>query len=103
VSKLCCPICWELLDILGDERPSLRGSHSTIYPVELPGWIPPEIVEELEKRLQKHLHDEIEIMLSGVAEQPATIRRNRHATHESESNISIASSAHSTHDFEDDD
>ena len=70
VSKLCCPVCWELLALLGDEKPlSLRGSHSTIYPVELPKWLPPEIVDKMDKRFLNHLREEIEIMLNG-AEQP---------------------------------
>ena len=49
VSKLCCPVCWELLVLLGSEIPlseSFRGSHSTIHPVELPEWLPYKIKEE---------------------------------------------------------
>jgi hypothetical protein len=71
VSNLCCPVCWELLALLGRETAiSFRGSHSTIYPVELPEWLPYEIVEEMKKRFQKHLRKEIEIMLDGAAERP---------------------------------
>lgn len=89
---------------MGDEKPlSLRGGHSTIYPVELPSWLSSEIVDKMNKRFQGYLREEIEIMLNG-AEQPDSgqvTRRNRHVSHESESNISIASSTNSTNDLED--
>jgi hypothetical protein len=100
VSKLCCPVCWALLMLMGDERPILlRGSHSSVYPVELPDWLPPGIVDRMHKLFQTHLREEINIMMKGP-EQPAT-RRNRHASHESESNFSVASSTNSTYDLED--
>lgn len=90
VSKLCCPVCWELLSMLNEENPlKLRGHHSTIYPVELPQWLPSQIVDKMNALFQNHLRQEIEIMLQG-AEEGAT-KRNRHVTHESESNISVAS------------
>lgn len=100
-SKLCCPVCWELLEILRKDSENalpllLRGHHSTIYPVELPKWLPDEIVVEMNERFQKHLRQEIEIMLLG-AEQRA---RSRHVTHESESNISVASSTNSAYELE---
>jgi len=91
VSKLCCPVCWELLSMLNEEKPlKLRGHHSTIYPVELPQWLPSQIVDKMNALFQNHLRQEIEIMLQG-AEEGATIQRNRHVPHESESNISVAS------------
>jgi hypothetical protein len=102
VSKLCCPVCWALLTLLGDEKPlSLRGSHSSVYPIELPDWLPHEIVDKMHKLFQNHLREEIIIMMNGPElEQPAT-RRNRHASHESESNFSVASSTNSAHNLED--
>jgi hypothetical protein len=110
VSKLCCPVCWELFKLLGlEESLSLRGSHSTIYPVELPSWLPSEIVEEMYKLFLNHLRQEIEIMLEGDSadpdsEQPVQVtQRKGHASHESESNISIASTANSTNGWEDND
>jgi hypothetical protein len=78
----------------GEGRRSLRGRHSVIYPVELPTWIPSGIVEKLTERFQNHLRQEIEIMLQ-AAEKKTTLRKgiqeNRHVSHESESNISVAS------------
>jgi hypothetical protein len=77
---------------------SFRGSHSTIYPVELPEWLPYEIVEEMKKRFQKHLREEIEIMLDGATtKQPVARQRNRgHVPHESVSSIT-SSNASSNH------
>jgi hypothetical protein len=67
VSELCCPVCWELLTILTEETPlALRGCHSMIYPVELPKWLPSEVVDEMNERFQNHLRQEIEIMLQGA-------------------------------------
>jgi len=100
VSKLCCPVCWALLAVLADKKPlSLRGSHCSFYPVELPVWLPPEIVDNMHKLFQNHLREEITIMLN-APEQPAT-QQNRHASHESESNFSEASSTNSTYNLED--
>lgn len=92
VSKLCCPVCWELLAILGKENPLLlRGRHSTIYAVELPKWLPSEIVDEMNERFQIYLRREIKIMLDGAKQKADFQVRHRHTTHESESNISVAS------------
>jgi hypothetical protein len=101
VSKLCCPVCWELLELLGRDQPiSLRGRHSTIYPVELPKWLPPEIVDKMNERFQRHLGQEIRIMLKGAQQLEGVTTRNRHVSHESESNISVASTNFSV-DLED--
>jgi hypothetical protein len=83
----------------GRETPiSFRGSHSTIYPVELPEWLPYEIVEVLKERFQKHLREAVEIMLKGATtKQPVAPQRNRgHVTQESVSSIT-SSNASSTH------
>ena len=70
VSKLCCPACWDYLDILfklekcGGETKmyKIRGRHSTVYPVQLPSWSRPEVVQELIKRFGKYLHKELDTM-----------------------------------------
>jgi len=41
VSKLCCPSCWEFLEILRDDRSgygqyAVRGCHSALFPIQLP-------------------------------------------------------------------
>ena len=90
MSKLCCPVCWELLNIINGEGQelSLRGYHSVIYPVELPLWLPSRIVDKLTERFKDHLRMEVQIMLEGAK---GTAQKSRHSTHESESNISVAS------------
>jgi hypothetical protein len=53
VSKLCCPVCLHLLGMLR-RLPSdfiIRGDHSTLYPVELPPWLPEDILAQM---LQKY-------------------------------------------------
>jgi len=92
VSKLCCPVCWKLLAILGQENEnplSVRGCHSTIYPVTLPQWLPDHVVEQMDKEFRTHLGEELSIMLRAAGR-----KRAGHAPHESESNISVASSSH---------
>jgi hypothetical protein len=101
VSRLCCPVCWKLLAILSENEPlqfCLRGSHTTISPIELPRWIPNDVVSKMIEHFQKSLLQEIEIMLKAArADQGAnTIRQGRHATHMSESNISVASTTNYT-------
>jgi hypothetical protein len=63
-----------------------------IYAVELPGWIPSNIVNQMNEHFQNSLRQEIEMMLQ-EAEQDVgpNIRQKHHATHMSESNISVAS------------
>ena len=66
VSKLCCPVCWKLLGLLNseDEPPlSFPNYHSTVYPVELPLWLPAHIVEKLTKEFQDRLREELCTML----------------------------------------
>jgi hypothetical protein len=107
VSKLCCPVCWELLKILNDDGPQLSfpGCHPTIYPVELPEWLPPPIVDKMTGLFKGYLRRELNFMVQGVEEkklrssQDAVIQKKHHVSHESESNISVAST---TRDSDDD-
>jgi hypothetical protein len=65
VSKLCCPVCHELLNILRGETKSMtkaldtRGNHPRLYLVDLPPWLPKEIVEKMVKRFQQYLVTEL--------------------------------------------
>lgn len=53
VSKLCCPVCWELLSILEGKPPSVtRGRHSTLYFQHLPSWLPRQVLEKMLKRFR---------------------------------------------------
>jgi hypothetical protein len=58
VSKPCCPACWDLMDVLrGREKDHflVHSRHSTVYPVELPLWLPKDACQEMVFRFQKHL------------------------------------------------
>lgn len=78
VSKLCCPICWEFLQILrGDTRDFIvRGYHTSLYPVELPSWLPEHVLTDMVKRFERHLRRELDIFLQtppgGHRDVPAT-------------------------------
>jgi hypothetical protein len=101
VSRLCCPVCGELLAILNENGPQLSfpNCHSTIYPIELPSWLPDGIVEQLTAKFQQHLRNELTIMVKGNLNATKQTKKH-HASHESESNISVAST---NRDDDDDD
>jgi hypothetical protein len=63
VSKLCCPVCWELLRILrkGDNF-HVDGYHKTLTQVELPEWLPLEIVVKLTARFEEILLRQIKTL-----------------------------------------
>jgi hypothetical protein len=66
VSELCCPVCWELLNILrGQDKEALkvRGYHTTLFPVELPRWLPRKVLAALFERFQKHLAVEVKKLI----------------------------------------
>jgi hypothetical protein len=101
VTRLCCPACWKLLTILCEDEPplSLRGCHTQVFALELPGWIPAGIVEKMNAHFQNSLRQELETMMSNEAEHEAQaeteakIRQKGHFSHLSESNISVASTS----------
>jgi hypothetical protein len=73
VSKPCCPVCWELIKLLRNDKSTdfhLDGHHKTLSQVELPEWLPVQIVEELTARFENILLTQIETL---------TPRRKRHA------------------------
>jgi hypothetical protein len=66
VSRLCCPACWELLRNLRDSEENLwvLGHHSTLFPVELPDWLPTEVLQKMALQFRKYLSDILQ-QLSG--------------------------------------
>jgi hypothetical protein len=74
VSKLCCPLCWDLLGDLQIERFNVRGYHSVLTPVELPGCIDSNMAERLLTVLQRRLITEIGLFLT--AKKKSMHRRN---------------------------
>ena len=66
VSKLCCPVCWELLKILRNDDSTnfhVDGHHKTLFQVELPDWLPLKIVVKLTARFEKILLDQIRTLV----------------------------------------
>lgn len=65
MSKLCCPVCWELLKVLRDktETFNVRGRHCTISPIDLPAWLPKADVREMITRFRFHLKAEVVSMM----------------------------------------
>lgn len=104
VSKLCCLVCWLLMIILrGDsENYKVRGYHTTVYPVELPNWLPEDILEKIVVEIEILLCNEITLMMR----EEAMIAQNSKASVEPSSrshgrNPSIEStSLMSTHSAE---
>ena|ERR1700692_3294257 len=95
VSKLCYPMCEQLLDILRDGKLGVfmvRGYNSTVSPVELPPWLPAAQVQEMVNRFRKLLLTEVSIFMNTVIGE-STIRTKTH-THSSstKSNVSFSSS-----------
>jgi hypothetical protein len=65
ISKLCCPACWELIDILRGKtkRFNVRGRHPTLYPVELPAYLSQQVLSEMITRFKEFLYNEIDVMM----------------------------------------
>ena len=66
VSKLCCPVCSELLDLLRDGTHTFHidGHHHTLVQVELPIWLPLDIVVKLTAKFEKILGNQIGNLMS---------------------------------------
>jgi hypothetical protein len=67
VSKLCCPVCWELLQIMRADpglKPTdfaVQGYHTRFYPVDLPEWLPVGVIDQMVKRFKGYLERELQI------------------------------------------
>ena len=60
VSKCCCPVCWELLKIMGSEDNfHVEGYHKSLFQLELPDWLPEKIVARLTIRFEDILKQQI--------------------------------------------
>ena len=63
VSKLCCPVCWELLRILGSNTSTaMCGRHSTLHFLHLPTWLPDHVVAALLQRFRTFASEELHKM-----------------------------------------
>jgi hypothetical protein len=61
VSKFCCPVCWELLNVLNKTNKKVqfvvRAHHSNIYPVCLPPLLPDNVLEMMIRIFGKRLYE----------------------------------------------
>jgi hypothetical protein len=63
VSKFCCPVCWELLQVLNDLNKNVefvvRAHHSHLYPVCLPPCLPNCVLEKMIKCFREKLYKKL--------------------------------------------
>jgi hypothetical protein len=66
VSKLCCPVCSELFNLLRDDSDAFHidGHHHTLFQVELPIWLPLDIVVKLTAKFEMILGNQLGDMMS---------------------------------------
>ncbi|KAF8330281.1 hypothetical protein F5887DRAFT_986545 [Amanita rubescens] len=65
VSKLCCPVCWDLLSILQNQRSKkglpknlfVHGRHPTLHEVDLPDWLPSDVLTAMVNWYESKLYE----------------------------------------------
>jgi hypothetical protein len=97
VSRLCCPVCRAFFEILKDKKmvcnPMIRGSHSNLFPVQLPTWTPLKIRKKMEEQFLGYLRDELVEMMNPPPLTPLPLlTRGSHRHSMSESAVSSSSS-----------
>ena len=65
VCKLCCPTCMELFHVLRNgvqiqENLWVRGHHSTVFLVELPDWLPADVLQDMVLWYRQHLSEALQ-------------------------------------------
>jgi hypothetical protein len=72
VSKLCCPVCWDLLRFMRGHRKTLqvRGRHPIISPVELPPWIPKPLLILMVQVYAGYLNEQLRFMVDNIDSPP---------------------------------
>jgi len=89
VSKLCCPVCWELFEVLNLHDficAKVRGCHPTVTQIALPETFPLEVSDKMITRLRALLAGQLRHLLLN---RPP---RTQHFRNESETGFSAASS-----------
>jgi hypothetical protein len=67
VTKPCRPICYEFMAVLrggAQDQFMIRRGHSTVYPLELPPWVPQSVCEQMVDKFRKHLNTQLDLMVS---------------------------------------
>jgi hypothetical protein len=86
VSKLCCPVCWELFKALKSEI-KISGCHSTVSPLALPETLSAAISSDITTSLRSQLSSQLTHLLRN---KPAPTKIG-HLRNESETGHSAAS------------
>lgn len=88
------------MDVLRGEKKDqfmVRSRHSTVYPLELPGWLPLDACQEMVNRFQKHLSLQLQTMVLGQrnASNIVSVKsmHRRTTSTESDSGLSAATDA----------
>ena len=88
VSKLCCPVCWELFKVL-DLDIKIRGCHPNVTPLALPETFSSDILNKLTESLRTQLAAQLRQMMD---DKPPRITPSQHRRNESETGYSATSS-----------
>lgn len=82
VSKFCCPVCWELLEVLNETNDKVqfvvRAYHSNLYPVCLPPWLPGAVLEKMIQRFGEKLYEKF-CQLPCADELPLFVARHKNS------------------------
>jgi hypothetical protein len=92
VSKLCCPVCKEFMEVLVQETGiecRIFGYHSTLSPVALPRSLPRNLLERMVERFRGHVRYQL-INMTTQSSLPS--KHTRNSSWQSDSGLSIASS-----------
>ena len=89
VSKLCCPVCWELFQVLRRED-TVCGCHPIVTPIALPQTFPKHVSKVLVTHFRAHLSSQLHhLSSSGFS---VSELKNGHHRITSESGYSATSS-----------
>ena len=106
MSKLCCPACSRLFHCLlqiyeeqhenDKRRPKILtqalASHTVPYPVQLPQWLPGDVVERMVTYFRPLLAEALQSLLSPPGDAPVIPPGKVHRSQQSLSSISVGSS-----------
>ena len=73
MSKLCCPVCWELLKLLhGDNHDQLQvyRHHNSLFHIDLLPWLPQLTLQTVVDRFTGYLKMELEQGFNSMASPP---------------------------------
>jgi hypothetical protein len=65
VTKLCCPSCWELYQVL-EMGGAIRGSHPIVSPIVLPETLPKSVSEAMVTRFRAILSSQLRHLSSPI-------------------------------------